>query len=92
MITQSSYKSFHNKKTELMTSKDKLIKVCIRSAFNNYIDFFNNEFFSKSKNKFIKRKTANRSRIEIVQVWQKNSTNRPNIINKINSGIFKLYE
>ena len=91
-ITHLSYKKFHNKKPDSLTSRDKLIKVCIRSAYKNYIDFFNSEFFPIFKNKFIKRKTTNRSRIEIIQVWQKKDPSQSKIKKSINSGVFKLYE
>ena len=89
LITFKTSEIYSKKNYNLLTDKDFIIKFCIFIVYKNKTNFLNEEYYPVRINKFIKRKTAKRSRIENVQAWKKEKKIKEN--KKVNSGIFKLY-
>ena len=90
LITFQTLKNYKKQNSEVLTEKDLFINFCIVIIYEDFINFLNNEFYLVNKSQFIRRKTAGRSRVNIINAWRKEPKQIDNKI-KINSGVFKLF-
>ena len=90
LITPKTLESYKKQTFKVLTEKDLFINFCLTIVYENVTDFLNNEFHLINKSQFIKRKTAGRSRVDIINAWRKESKQIDNKV-KIKSGVFKLF-
>ena len=90
LITAKTIVNYKKQNFEILTEKDLFINFCVILVYENITNFINNEFYLVNKSQFIKRKTAGRSRVDIINAWRKESKQIDNKV-KIKSGVFKLF-